>query len=577
MFRRRLTLVLGLFAAVVVLSALLAAAALVSIERQVVRGRVASDIATAFIQLSAQKQRLRTWVAQMQQGGHADPGARAELLVGMQGTLQRLQVLVQQAIDLDGSAAAREEHLRRSEALDVLARSVAALGRAVDEVRPLAPGVDARAAWDAQSRLFDLAEGHDLRRLIAENIARETAAVQRERAAADATLAGVRWLWLGVAVGLALVALVAVGRVGRGLRRPLQLLSEGAQALQAGRLGHRIPLAGQDEFAEVARSVNALAAELEEHRARESAQRQRLEDEVAARTGELAEALASLRAADDRRRRLFADISHELRTPTTVIRGEAEITLRGIDKPAPEYRQALQRIVETARQLGAVIDDLLAMARSDIDALSLAREPVDIDELVADMLAQAGPLAERQQVQLAPAPPRTGRHLVLGDPLRLRQLLGVLLDNATRYSRPGGRVQITVQVATQAGPPTGEGEAVAPVPGAAGPAAAPERTGGLPARWLQLTVTDQGIGIPAEELGRVFERHFRGTRARRHSPEGSGLGLPIARALAQAHGGSLALHADPAGGTRAVLRLPRAPAGVSLGAMPAAILGDSGP
>lgn len=567
MFRRRLTLVLGLFAAVVVLSALLAATSLVAIERQVVRGRVASDIATAFIQLSAQKQRLRAWVAQMQQGGHADVGARAELLVAMQGTLQRLQVLVQQAIDLDGSPAAREEHLRRSEALAVLARSVAALGRAVEEVRPLAPGVDARAAWDAQSRMFDLAEGHDLRRLIAENIARETAAVQRERAAADATLAGVRWLWLGVAVGLALVALAAVLHFGRGLRWPLQLLSEGAQALQAGRLGHRIPLTGQDEFAEVARSVNALAAELEQHRARESAQRQRLEDEVAARTGELAEALASLRAADDRRRRLFADISHELRTPTTVIRGEAEITLRGIDKPAAEYRQALQRIVETARQLGAVIDDLLAMARSDIDALALAREPVDLDELVADMLAQAGPLAERQQVTLSPAPPRTGRHLVLGDPLRLRQLLGVLLDNATRYSRPGGRVQVAVRVAGQAaGQAAGQlGGQMGGSPADGGDAVSPRGGGGASVPALQVTVDDEGIGIPPEELARVFERHFRGARARRHSPEGSGLGLAIARALAQAHGGGLVLHARPGGGTRAVLSLPPAPAAATAG------------
>jgi len=546
MFRRRLTLVLGLFAAVVVLAALLAALSLVAIERQVVRGRVASDVATAFIQLSAQKQRLRTWVAQMQQGAQADLAVRTELQVAMQGTLQRLTVLVEQAIALDGSAEAREEHLRRTEAISVLERSIAALASAVDQAQPLAPGADARAAWDAQSRVFDLADGRDLRRLIAENIAREAAAVQRERAAADATLAAVRWLWLGVAAALAAGTLLAVLHFGRALRRPLALLSQGAQALQAGQLGHRVPLEGRDEFAEVARSVNAMAAELEQHRAGESAQRQRLEDEVAARTGELAEALASLRAADDRRRRLFADISHELRTPTTVIRGEAEITLRGIDKPAAEYRQALQRIVETARQLGSVIDDLLAMARSDIDALSLAREPVDIDGLAADVLAQAGPLAERQQVQLEPAPPLTGQHVVLGDPLRLRQLLGVLLDNATRYSRPGGRVRLRVQ-ADPAEP-------------------------GRPGR-VQVMVEDEGIGIPSDELPRVFDRHFRGDRARRHSAEGSGLGLGIARALAQAHGGSLtiepndatggAANTGKAAGTRVVLSLPQAVPGGS--------------
>ena len=473
MFRRRLTLVLGLFASVVILAALLAAASLVVTERQVLRGRVASDIATGFIQLSAQKQRLRTWVAQMQLGGNADNNARTELEVAMQGTLQRLNVLAAQAIDLDGSGQAGVEHLRRRDTLAVLEKSVAALHRAVDHARPLAPGSDAGQAWEALSRLFDMAEGRDLRKLIAENIARETTEVQRERAATDTTLAWVRWLWLGAAALLAASALAAALYFGRALRNPLQQLSEGARALQSGQLGHRIALAGKDEFADVAHSVNALAAELEQHRERESAQRHRLEVQVAVRTRDLADALTSLRKADDQRRRLFADISHELRTPTTAIRGEAEITLRGVDKPAAEYREALSRIVATAKQLAAVIDDLLAMARSDIDSLSLVRELVDIDELACDALAQAGAQASSHGVQLGPVPARTGIHVVAGDPMRLRQLLGVLLDNATRYSKPGG--QVLMRVTAQA------------------------HAAGEPS-IVQVTVSDEGIGIPAHEL-----------------------------------------------------------------------------
>ncbi len=527
MFRRRLALVLGLFASVVVLAALLAAASLVVTERQVLRGRVASDIATGFIQLSAQKQRLRTWVAQMQLGGNADDGARTELEVAMQGTLQRLKVLAAQAIDLDSSGQARVEHVRRSDALAVLEQSLAALHRAVADARPLPPGSDAGQAWEALSRLFDVAEGRDLRRLIAENIGREAAEVQRERAATDTTLTWVRWLWLGAAALLAGSALAAALYFGRALRNPLQRLSEGAHALQSGQLGHRIPLTGQDEFAEVARSMNALAAELEQHRERESAQRHRLKAQVAVRTRDLADALASLRKADDQRRRLFADISHELRTPTTAIRGEAEITLRGIDKPAAEYRDALSRIVATAKQLAAVIDDLLAMARSDIDSLSLVRELVDLDELVCDALVQASARASSQGVALGPVPVRTGSHVVAGDPLRLRQLLGVLLDNATRYSKPGG--QVRVRMTTQAH--------------------AEESS------TVLVTVSDEGIGIPAHELPQVFDRHFRGALARSHCQDGSGLGLSIARALAHAHGGELHLHSDN-GSTQAVLSLP---------------------
>ena len=528
MFRRRLTLVLMLFASVVALAAVVAAASLVVTERQVLRGRVASDIASGFIRLSAQKQRPRTWVAQVQQGANADLGMRSELQAAMQGTLQRLKVQAAQAAELDSSADAWQEHQRRTDTLAVLEQSVAALDRAVQEVRPLAEGVDADQAWQELSRVFDLAEGHDIRKLIAESIVREAAAVQRERAAADTTLAWVRWLWLGSAALLATAAIMAALYFGRALRGPLEQLSLGARALQLGQLGHRIPQLGKDEFAEVAHSVNALAAELEQHRARESADRQRLEDLVAARTRELADALNSLRQADTQRRRLFADISHELRTPTTAIRGEAEITLRGVDKPAAEYKDALARIVGTARQLGHVIDDLLTMARSDIGSLSLVREPVDMDELAGEALAQATALAARRDIALGTPPPRTGRHIVSGDPMRLRQLLMVLLDNAMRYSRSGGEVSLSMaQTADHQGRSN-----------------------------LILTVLDHGIGIPADELPRVFDRHFRGADARRHSPDGSGLGLSIARLLAQAHGGSLDLTSAEGQGTRATLTLP---------------------
>ena len=126
-------------------------------------------------------------------------------------------------------------------------------------------------------------------------------------------------------------------------------------------------------------------------------------------------------------------------------------------------------------------------------------------------------------MRLGEPPGRTGRHVVAGDPLRLSQLLGVLLDNATRYSRAGDRVDILIEAE-----PT----------------------------ELRVTVRDQGIGIPVHELPQVFDRHFRGALARRHSPDGSGLGLSIARSLARAHGGQLELHSN-ADGTRAVLTLPR--------------------
>jgi len=531
MLRRRLTLALVALAAIVVLQGLGAVWVLNQAEQQVLRGRLASDIQLGFVELSATKKELRSWVAQLQQGAGADPAVRDRLQAALRDLLDGLQRTASAAAAIDTSAAGRAEQLQRVDALAVLGGHLEALKRAVAGVEPLTPGADARQAWAALSAVFDEAQGRDLRVLLAEAIAREAAAVARERVAADRSMAFSRGLWLAMAATLALAALAAALHFARALRGPLQQLSDGAQALERGQLAHRIAPQRDAEFATVARSMNTMAAALAEHQAREADARQRLEAEVAARTAELQGALQALRQADTRRRQLFADISHELRTPTTAIRGEAEITLRGRDREAAEYRAALQRIVETSRQLGAVIDDLLAMARSDIDALALARRPVNLAEVLAEALAQAAPLAAERGVRLqGPQPAGEAGDVgvlhwpVLADPQRLAQLLLVLLDNAIGYSHRGGRVQ--VQVADQ-----GDGT-------------------------LQLEVADEGIGIEAAELPQVFERHYRGAAARRHRAEGIGLGLAIARALAQAHGGTLALHSAPGQGTRARLVLP---------------------
>lgn len=533
MFRQRLTIALVLLAAAAVLEGVLALWALGVADRQVQRGRVVSDIQLGFVELSAGKQRLRTWVSQAQLDAGADTAQRDRLQADMRQTLERLKRLAlhAQALDEDGGSAGHAEHLQRMDALEVLSLSLHDLQTAVAGARPLVPGTDARAAWAALSQVFDISRGRDLRSLLRESIERESAAVARERAAADASLRWMRGLWMGAATTLALAALWLGAHFTRALRQPLARLGEGAAALQRGELQHRIHIHGADEFAAVARSVNRMAAELQQHREREARARHELEALVNARTAELQGALETLQQVDARRRRLFADISHELRTPTTAIRGEAEVTLRGADKPLADYKAALQRIVSTSRELALVIDDLLTMARSDIDALALNRQPTDLRRPLEEALAQARALAYERGIQVQATLP-TQPAPVVGDAARLRQLMALLLDNAVRYSHPGGTVQATLL------PPDGGGPAQ-----------------DAPAHW-QLQVADQGIGIAPLELDRVFERHFRGEAARRHRADGTGLGLSIGAALARAHGGRISLQSRPGHGTTAVLHLP---------------------
>lgn len=532
MLRRRLTLALVALAIAVVVESLVAVRALGLADRHVQRGRVHSDLQLGFVELSADKQRLRTWASQQQLDAGADPQRRDDLLDRMRATVLRLQGLADRAVALDDGAVARAEQVQRQDALAVLAGSLHDLDRAVRGARPLAPDADARAAWDALNRLFDLSNGRDLRALLADSMTREAAAVTRERAAADRALRWAHGLWLLLAAVLALAAVAVALVFTQALRRRLKRLDEGAQALQRGELHHRIALAGNDEFAALGRSVDRMAAELAGHREREARARQRLEEVVAARTADLQSALQALQQVDERRRRLFADISHELRTPTTAIRGEAEIALRGRDKPPDDYKAALQRIADASRQLGGVIDDLLTMARSDLETLALRRQPLDLAQPLADALAQGQALAYERGVQVEATAVPAGALPLHGDPLRVRQLLLVLLDNAVRYSHAGGRVHVRVRHADDA-----------------------DGTG-----WAEVEVRDEGIGIGPDELPRVFDRHFRGEAARRHRADGSGLGLSIAEALATGHGGTLTLCSEPGVGTTATLRLPLATA-----------------
>ncbi len=530
MFRRQLSGVLLVLAACIVLQGVGAVFALREAERQVVRGRLASDIHQGFVELLATKQRLRSWVTQHKIGAAGNPDERDELLREMQHNLAQLAMLSQQASALGLDGLDKDEHSARTDAVQVLGQNVRALGQALSQVKTLPADMPARLGWDTLNEVFDKSEGRDLRELIAQSIRRESAAMQRERQAADATLDRIRWLWIGMALSLALLALGATLYFARALRRPIDELVRGAHMLGQGRLQHRVPLNDQDEFSDVARSMNAMAAALEKHQQQESEHRQRLETEVRERTSALHEANQSLQQTDTRRRQLLADISHELRTPTTAIRGEAEITLRGGERPAAHYREALQRIVATSRQLGSVIDDLLAMARSDMETLSMVHQRVDLSEPLSEALAQAQALAGEQQIQISAQAMPEGAVIVMGDAQRLSQLMLLMLDNAVRYSHQAGCVSLRWWCSDEASP------------------------------VLVLEVVDQGIGIPAEELHQVFDRHFRGRMARLHRAAGSGLGLPIAKALAQAHGGTLTLE-SPADettgtGTRVQLRLP---------------------
>ncbi|WP_394672800.1 sensor histidine kinase [Limnobacter sp.] len=227
-----------------------------------------------------------------------------------------------------------------------------------------------------------------------------------------------------------------------------------------------------------------------------------------------------------RRRQMFADISHELKTPTTAIRGEAEISLRRSSHDAAGYRETLERIVQYTQQLNYIVDDMLTLARSDIDALVLDRKAVDISVLCRESVAFFKPqIAQRGYVVETEI---LSNSLVLGDAQRLKQVFNIILDNAIHYSGANGVIRIST--------------------------ASIEDTENM--RRCLITIEDNGSGIPEHEVKRVFERHYRGGMAKKIRPEGSGLGLPLAAAIVRAHHGSIELSSGQNKGCRVTVNLP---------------------
>lgn len=524
-FRRKITLALAALAMIAALQGGFAIWAVRLAENQVLRGRVAADTKQGFTEIWFNKQQLRNWLAQRQFGADADEKQRDALLLNMRGVLESLNSLAEQSIALDQGVAARQRQEQRRDALLVLRSSIDQLARGLASLNQPPPGLDTTSAWRIANDLFDNAEGRDLRALLEESLVREDTSLREKRADANATLVWLRALWISTTAALVLAALILAASIARALRTPLVALAEGAAALRDGRLSHRIALERADEFGEIAHSMNAMAEELSAHRAKEREARQALEDQVASRTAELTVALEAQKEAEARRRQLFADISHELRTPTTAIRGEAQIALRGKDKPAEDYQQSLRRIEDASRQLGATIDDLLTMARSDIDSLSLQKTPVDLGAVLEEVFSLGQAMAHARAIHLELKPIPDGL-TTLGDADRLRQLLLVLIDNAIRYSHQGGLVRLSARRIELDGPAA------------------------------ELIIEDRGIGIDAHELPKVFDRGHRAQNAHDHCVDGSGLGLPIARVLAHGHGGDIELTSSVLEGTIATVTLP---------------------
>lgn len=308
----------------------------------------------------------------------------------------------------------------------------------------------------------------------------------------------------------------------RRVRTPLESLMKGTNEIASGNLNYRISLNSHDEFSYLANHFNKMAFELELQQEKLREGRAELENRVAERTFELHQLNEELKRMDSERREFLADISHELRTPITVMRGEAEVTLRGQDRHPEEYKDTLQRIMDLSKQLGKYVDDLLFLARIETANLQFEWDQVNLTDLIASSVEDFKVMAEENAITVSFDGP-TQAIWVLGDKQRLRQVLFILGDNACRYSKSDGHISIILW---------------------------------LDDNEVHFSITDQGIGIPSQDLERIFERHFRSNNARDSRNDGSGLGLALARSILTAHNGEISVNSTEKAGSTFTVTLP---------------------
>ena len=293
-------------------------------------------------------------------------------------------------------------------------------------------------------------------------------------------LAVVACIMLVAAAGLSLP-------LARRLVHPLKELANATYLLALGQYDIRVPVNSNDELGRLSRDFNLMAETLKKN--------------------------------EQARRQFVADISHELRTPLAVLRGEIEAVQDGVRKPTVETITSLHGEVI---RLGRLVDDLYQLALSDVGALAYKRTEVDLSKVLAGSISRVKPEMEKKNMDvLADLPGHV--KMQFADQERLGQLFDNVLENSRRYTDPGGKVKISLE---------------------------------LERKWAAVNIMDSAPAVPVSEMDKLFDRLYRVESSRSRASGGAGLGLAICKKIAEDHGGSIEAHPSPMGGLWIEIRLP---------------------
>ncbi|QMU58481.1 MAG: HAMP domain-containing protein [Boseongicola sp.] len=334
-----------------------------------------------------------------------------------------------------------------------------------------------------------------------------------------AQLSALAW---GMGASSVLLVLLVAFTVLRRMNNGLLKLEHGANEFAEDNLAFRFQLDGGDEFSQLAGRFNVMAGQLLRKRHDLQESKDELESRVKLRTLELSELNEELKSRENLRRRFFADIGHELRTPVTAIRGEAEVALRAKTQVTDTQHLALEKIVELSEQLTTVVNDLFLIAREQAGVLDLRTEEIELNAQIAANVEQMQGIAKKAKAKLRMSL-HGGDIFIEGDRNRISQLVRVLVTNAIHHSQEGVEILIWTCIASD--------RAV-------------------------VSIEDNGPGIALNDRNAVFERFVRAPQSATENVPGTGLGLPIAKSLALAHGGDIEIRDSRWGGTAILVSFP---------------------
>lgn len=310
----------------------------------------------------------------------------------------------------------------------------------------------------------------------------------------------------GLLAGLTGALLLFSGLIS-SMRRPLEELVDAAGRLAGGDRSTRVEVGGLSETATLGAAFNEMAAELEQEEVRKE-ELDRLKDEF------------------------VLTASHELRSPLTSVQGFAELLMLEKDSLTPRQAETVEVILDNCRHLVRLLNDLLDLARSDAGRLAIRPQPTEVAPLVEDVVRTMRAQTEAGGQALSEHVP-SGLPLIEVEPDRIRQILVNLLTNAHEYSPEGASIAVSAQAA---------------------------------GAEVEIAVSDDGPGIPEDQLERIFERFTRGEAGLTQRVGGTGLGLAISKSLVELHGGSIRAESTVGHGSTFRVRLPVATASTGDGA-----------